>query len=158
MGFNCLRATEPLRGDSLLFIIQFPGVPPATDLIDLRRMKGWIDRGATQWFCTLDPRIGAKEWHWKSWYLGGAPRKLGRGYKSTFANFLYFIYGISYVLILCFVCQFLLQWCHNLWIPLNCSQHNYFIFDLPTVRRGRCCCWASLFQNGNSVQIKLYKL
>ena len=39
MGFNCLKATEPLRGDSLLFTIQFPGVP-GTQLIDLGRMKG----------------------------------------------------------------------------------------------------------------------
>ena len=39
MGFNCLKATEPLRGDSLLFTIQFPGVPGA-QLIDLGRMKG----------------------------------------------------------------------------------------------------------------------
>ena len=27
MGFNCLKATEPPRGESLLFNIQFPGVP-----------------------------------------------------------------------------------------------------------------------------------
>ena len=39
MGFNCLKATEPLRGDSLLFTIQFSGVP-GTQLIDLGRMKG----------------------------------------------------------------------------------------------------------------------
>ena len=38
MGFNCLMTTEPLRGDSLLFIIQFPGIP-GTQLIDLGRMK-----------------------------------------------------------------------------------------------------------------------
>ena len=25
MGFNCLKATEPLRGDSFLFTIKFPG-------------------------------------------------------------------------------------------------------------------------------------
>ena len=33
-----LKITEPLRGDSLLFIIKFPEVP--THLIDLRVMKG----------------------------------------------------------------------------------------------------------------------
>ena len=38
MGFNWLKATEPLRGDILLFTIQFPGVPD-TQIIDLRRMK-----------------------------------------------------------------------------------------------------------------------
>ena len=40
---------EPLRGGSLLFTIQSPGVP-GTQLIDLGRMKGWVDLGATQWF------------------------------------------------------------------------------------------------------------
>ena len=34
-----LKITEPLRGDSLLFIIKFPEVP-GTHLIDLRVMKG----------------------------------------------------------------------------------------------------------------------
>ena len=38
MGFNCLKATEPLRGDSWLFTIQFPGVR-GIQLIDLGRMK-----------------------------------------------------------------------------------------------------------------------
>ena len=49
MGFNCLKATEPAQRDSLLFTIQFPGVP-GTQLIDLGRMKGLVDLGATQWF------------------------------------------------------------------------------------------------------------
>ena len=39
MGFNCLKSTEPLRGDSLLFIIKFPQIP-CIHLIDLGRMKG----------------------------------------------------------------------------------------------------------------------
>ena len=38
-GVQFLKATEPLRGDSLLFTTQFPGFP-GTHLIDLRRMKG----------------------------------------------------------------------------------------------------------------------
>ena len=38
MGFNCLKATEPRRGDRLLFTTQSPGVP-GTHLIDLGRMK-----------------------------------------------------------------------------------------------------------------------
>ena len=49
MGFNCLKTTEPLRGDSLLFTIQFPGVP-GTHLIDLARMKGCV--------LTLEPSSG----------------------------------------------------------------------------------------------------
>ena len=35
MGFNCLKAREPLQGDGLLFTIQFPGVPD-TQKVDLR--------------------------------------------------------------------------------------------------------------------------
>ena len=38
MGFNCLNATEPLRGDSLLFTTLSPRVP-RTHLINLGRMK-----------------------------------------------------------------------------------------------------------------------
>ena len=49
MGLKCLKATKPLPGDSLLFTIQFPGVPN-TQLIDLGWMKGCVDLGATQWF------------------------------------------------------------------------------------------------------------
>ena len=57
MGFNCLMATEPLRGDSLLFTTQFPGVP-GTHLINFRRMKGRVNLVATQWFGTRRPWIG----------------------------------------------------------------------------------------------------
>ena len=39
MGFNCLKATEPLQGDSLLFTTQSPGVP-GTHLINFDGMKG----------------------------------------------------------------------------------------------------------------------
>ena len=38
-GFNCLKATESLRGNSLLFTSQFPEVPGA-QLMKLGRMKG----------------------------------------------------------------------------------------------------------------------
>ena len=38
---------EPLQGDSLLFTTKFPEIP-GTHFIDLRRMKGWVDLGATQ--------------------------------------------------------------------------------------------------------------
>ena len=37
---------EPLRGGSLLFITKFPE-NPITHFIDLGRMKGWVDLGAT---------------------------------------------------------------------------------------------------------------
>ena len=49
MGFNCLKATEPRPGDSLLFTIQFPGVH-GTQLIDLGRVKGSAELGVTQLF------------------------------------------------------------------------------------------------------------
>ena len=39
MGFNCLSATEPLRGNSLFFTTRSPGVP-GIHFIDLGRMKG----------------------------------------------------------------------------------------------------------------------
>ena len=38
-GVQFLKATEPLRGDSLHFTTQFPGFP-GTHLIKLGRMKG----------------------------------------------------------------------------------------------------------------------
>ena len=49
MGFNCLKATQPLQGGSLLFTTKFPEIP-GTHLIDLGRMKDLVDLGATQWF------------------------------------------------------------------------------------------------------------
>ena len=57
MGFNCLKATQPLRGGNLLLITKFPEVP-CTHLIDLGRMKGWVDLGVNQWFSTRNPCIG----------------------------------------------------------------------------------------------------
>ena len=48
---------ESLRGGSLLFTTQFRK-KSGTHFIDLRRMKGCIDLGATKWFGTRDPRIG----------------------------------------------------------------------------------------------------
>ena len=39
MGFNCVNATEPLRGDSLRFTTKSPG-EPGTHFDDLRRIKG----------------------------------------------------------------------------------------------------------------------
>ena len=42
----------PLRGGSLLFTTKFWDIPGA-HFIDLRRMKGWVDLGATQWFKRL---------------------------------------------------------------------------------------------------------
>ena len=47
MGFDCLKATEPLRGDNLLFTTQSQG-NPGTHLIDLGRMKGRVDVGTAQ--------------------------------------------------------------------------------------------------------------
>ena len=41
---------QPLRGGSLLFTNKFPQFR-GTHFMDLGRMKGWTDFGATQWFC-----------------------------------------------------------------------------------------------------------
>ena len=59
---------QPLRGGSLLFTIQFPEIP-GTHFIDLGRMKGWVDLGATQWFWARDPWIENPEatFLWKSY-------------------------------------------------------------------------------------------
>ena len=48
---------EPLRRGSLLFTSKFPEIP-GTHFIDLGRMKGWVDLGATQWFWARDLWIG----------------------------------------------------------------------------------------------------
>ena len=48
---------EPLWGGSLLFTIKFPEIP-VTHFMDLGRMKGWDNLGATQWFGAWDPWIG----------------------------------------------------------------------------------------------------
>ena len=47
----------PLWGDNLLFTAKFPDIP-GTYLIDLGRMKGWVNLGATQWFWAWYPWIG----------------------------------------------------------------------------------------------------
>ena len=57
MGFNCLKATEAIPEDSLLFTTH-PTVVPDTHLIDLKRMKGWVDVQATQLFWNQDPWFG----------------------------------------------------------------------------------------------------
>ena len=38
IGFNCLKATEPLQEDSVLFSLNFPGVP-GTHIVDFKKMK-----------------------------------------------------------------------------------------------------------------------
>ena len=47
MGFNSLKATEPLGGGSLLFTTKFREIS-GTYLIDFGRMKGLLDLEATQ--------------------------------------------------------------------------------------------------------------
>ena len=57
MGFNCLKAIDPLQGGSLLFSTQSLEVP-GTHLINLRMMKGWIKLGADHGFLAEDSWIG----------------------------------------------------------------------------------------------------
>ena len=45
----------------LLFTTKFPEIP-GTFLIDLGRMKGWVDLGAIQWFCG-DHVYTCEKWH-----------------------------------------------------------------------------------------------
>ena len=47
IGFNCINATEPLRGDNLLSTIKSRG-SSGTHLIDIGRVKSSFDYGATQ--------------------------------------------------------------------------------------------------------------
>ena len=48
---------KPLRGAGLLFTTKSPEIP-GTHFIDLGRIKGWDDLGATQFFWTQDPWNG----------------------------------------------------------------------------------------------------
>ena len=45
---------EPLRGSSLLFTTKFPEIP-GTHFIDLRRIKGWVELGATSVVLNIMP-------------------------------------------------------------------------------------------------------
>ena len=55
MGFNYPKPKEPLKGDILLFTTKSPWVP-STHFINLEKMEGWVNLGATQWFWTQDWR------------------------------------------------------------------------------------------------------
>ena len=39
MGFNYLKATEKIRGDSLLFTTQFPGFPGTQDNLESQKKE-----------------------------------------------------------------------------------------------------------------------
>ena len=56
MGFNYLKATEPLQGDSFLFTNKSLG-SFGTHLMNLSGMKDWVNFGA--WI--QDPWIGNPE-------------------------------------------------------------------------------------------------
>ena len=47
---------EPLWAGSLLYNTKFSEIP-GTHFIDLGKMKGWFDLGATEWLCTQDSWI-----------------------------------------------------------------------------------------------------
>ena len=47
---------QPLQGGNLLFTTKFPEIP-GTHFINLGRMKGWVDLGATLWFRAWDSWI-----------------------------------------------------------------------------------------------------
>ena len=52
---------DPLRGGSLLFIIQVTEIP-GNHFIELGKKKEWVDLGVTQWF-----------WKWDAWIGNPAP-------------------------------------------------------------------------------------
>ena len=54
MELKCLKALEQLREDTLLFTSEFLEVI-GTHLINLQKMKDWVDFGATQQFWTQAP-------------------------------------------------------------------------------------------------------
>ena len=56
---NCLKAAEPLRGDSLLFTTKLPE-NPGTRLIDLERMKGLVDLEPRSCFEHETPGLGIR--------------------------------------------------------------------------------------------------
>ena len=56
MGFNYLKATATSRRQ-FTFTIHFPEIPD-THVIDVGKVKGWVDLGAIQWFWTRGPWIG----------------------------------------------------------------------------------------------------
>ena len=58
MAFNFLKATRDPLWRGSLFTTKFLE-SPGTNLINLRRMIGWVEHGATLWFWTWDPWIGS---------------------------------------------------------------------------------------------------
>ena len=48
-GVSCLKATDPLRGDSLFLTTKSP-VAPGTHFVDHELMKGSVDLEVNQWF------------------------------------------------------------------------------------------------------------
>ena len=57
IGFNCLKAAESIRWDSLLLTIKFQEFP-ITHLIALRKMQDWVNHGATSRFGNRNPWNG----------------------------------------------------------------------------------------------------
>ena len=56
VGFNYLKARQPLRVDSLLFTTKSPEIT-GTHLINFWRIKDWFDLENTCWFWTRDTWI-----------------------------------------------------------------------------------------------------
>ena len=71
------RLQKPLRGNSLLLITRFP-VLLGTHLVNLRRMKGWVELGATKQF-----------WTWNTWIENPTKRSIFRSpsYTKSYSSF-----------------------------------------------------------------------
>ena len=78
VGVQLSQGSEPLRRDSLLFTTKSP-VIPVTHLINLVRMKGWVDLVAIQWFWARDAWIGnlALFWRFSNVFRGNRNETLG---------------------------------------------------------------------------------
>ena len=73
MGFNCLKATEPLRRDSLLFTTKFPEVS-STHLINLGYMKGLVNIRVTVLLTSVPNSDNITRNICDAYILGAAPK------------------------------------------------------------------------------------
>ena len=64
----CLKASEQQWGGSLFLTTKSPGVP-GTHLIDLRRIKGWINLAATLWNKEIHCLYNIQKMHFLSLFL-----------------------------------------------------------------------------------------
>ena len=82
MGFNCLKATEPLQGGSLLFTTKFPEIP-GTHLIDLGRRKAESNLELPSGFDNWTPGMGIQRFNHLAIALSSAYLSNNKNYNSV---------------------------------------------------------------------------